>query len=104
MMVRREAIAQVGPIDERYFMYCEELDWCYRMRKVGWQVYVEPASEIIHFGGQSSMQSSAKAEGYLRRSKSLFFAKHHGRASGMLLGSLLAIKHSCKRVRKALRV
>lgn len=102
MMVRREAIAQVGPMDERYFMYCEELDWCYRLCRAGWQVCVEPASEIIHFGGQSSMQTSEKAEAYLRRSKSLFFAKYHGRASGMLLGSLLAIKHGCKRVSRAL--
>lgn len=54
MMVRREVIEQVGGFDDGCFMYAEELDWCYRMKKSGWDVFFTPEAEIIHIGGQSS--------------------------------------------------
>ena len=56
MLVRREAIEQVGTMDEQFFMYGEETDWCYRFRKKGWKVMFAPIGQIIHFGGQSTAQ------------------------------------------------
>ncbi|MBM4309106.1 MAG: glycosyltransferase family 2 protein, partial [Deltaproteobacteria bacterium] len=49
MMVRREAIEQVGLLDEDYFLFLEETDWCYRMKKAGWKVYHVPQADVYHF-------------------------------------------------------
>jgi GT2 family glycosyltransferase len=49
MLVRREAFEDVGGLDEGYFMYAEEVDWCYAMRAKGWQVWYQPAAKVIRF-------------------------------------------------------
>jgi len=50
MLIRREVIDQIGYLDERFFAYQEDADFCYRARQVGWQVYYVPTAQIIHFG------------------------------------------------------
>ncbi|MBI2861924.1 MAG: glycosyltransferase family 2 protein, partial [Chloroflexi bacterium] len=69
MMVRREAIDQVGPLDEGFFMYCEEVDWCFRMRKAGWRNYFLPTAQAIHFGGESTKQRRNEMFVELHRSR-----------------------------------
>ena len=54
MMVRRESIAEVGPLDEGYWLYMEDLDWCRRFTEAGWKVFYEPAGEALHVKGGSS--------------------------------------------------
>jgi hypothetical protein len=54
MMVRREVIDRIGLLDEKYFMYGEDIDWCYRIKRDGWQIRYLPTAEITHFAGQSS--------------------------------------------------
>jgi len=54
LMLRREAIDQVGLLDESYFMYFEDMDYCLRLRKAGWKLYYLPQGEIVHLVGQSS--------------------------------------------------
>ncbi len=54
MIVRREILDQVGLLDDRWFFYAEDLDWCYRIKQAGWKVYYVPETEIIHFKGESS--------------------------------------------------
>ena len=51
LLVRREAIQAVGGMDEGYFMYAEEVDWCMAMKRAGWQVWYQPEAQIIHHGG-----------------------------------------------------
>lgn len=53
MMVRREVVEQIGGLDEGYFIYAEEVDWCYCMRRAGWRVYFTPEAEVIHLGGKA---------------------------------------------------
>jgi GT2 family glycosyltransferase len=53
LLVRREATEQVGLFDERYFMFSEEVDWCYRFRQAGWSVVFFPEAEVVHVGGAS---------------------------------------------------
>jgi len=53
MLVRSEVISEVGMLDEDYFTYFEETDWCYRIRRSGWQIFYYPEAEIVHFGGAS---------------------------------------------------
>lgn len=91
MMVRRTVIEEVGGLDENFFIYGEELDWCYRMRKAGWQVYFTPASEVIHLGGQA-MNSAADRRVVLKYSGQLrFYRKHYGPLSVQALRALLVL-------------
>lgn len=79
MLVRREAIGQVGEMDESFFMYAEEADWCYRFNKAGWKVLFTPDSEIIHLGGQSSGKVRTKMILQLRAGLLQFIRKHHSK-------------------------
>ena len=81
ILVRREAIEQVGVLDESYFMYGEESDWCYRFRKAGWKVLFTPSAQIVHLGGASSAQVKGPMCLQLRASILLFLRKHRGMAS-----------------------
>lgn len=51
MLVRRKALAQIGLLDEGYFLHCEDLDWCFRFRSAGWKVLFVPDVEVLHHGG-----------------------------------------------------
>lgn len=78
MLVRREAIEQVGFMDERFFMYGEETDWCYRFKKAGYKVVYMPFAEIIHLGGESTKQVATRMMLLNKGSKLLFLGKHKG--------------------------
>jgi GT2 family glycosyltransferase len=75
-MVRGETLAQVGSFDERYFMYCEEIDLCRRIIKAGWEIYNVPAAEIVHLVGQSTQQFRDTMFVALWRSRFLMFETH----------------------------
>jgi len=79
VMVRREAIATVGLLDTRFFMYCEEIDWAMRMKTAGWDIYCVPAAEIIHLGAQSTSQIEATSFVNLWRSRCRLYRKHSSR-------------------------
>lgn len=85
LMMRRAALDQVGLLDERFFMYSEELDWCYRAKKKGWKIVYLPTARVIHHEGKSSEQVLPVRHTNFQRSKVLFFEKHHGRVQGELL-------------------
>jgi GT2 family glycosyltransferase len=91
MLVRREAIEQVGVMDERFFMYGEETDWCYRFREKGWKVMFAPVGEIIHFGGQSTAQKPVAMIVQLRLSILKFIKKHNGWPAYLIARFLVAL-------------
>ncbi|MEZ4640042.1 MAG: glycosyltransferase family 2 protein [Caldilineaceae bacterium] len=78
LLVRRTAYEAVGGLDEGYFMYAEEVDWCYTMQQQGWQVWYEPAARVIHLGGGSSQNRRTAREADLYRSRVRFFKKYRG--------------------------
>jgi len=78
MFVRRDAIEQVGLLDETFFMYGEETDWCYRFRQGGWKNLFCPEAQIIHLGGQSSKLVKTEMVYQLRAGILQFVKKHHG--------------------------
>ena len=90
MLVRREAIEQVGVMDEQFFMFGEETDWCYRFKKNGWKVIFAPVGEIIHYGGQSTMQMPMTMTVQLRLSILKFIRKHYGWSSHVIARFLVA--------------
>lgn len=76
MLVRREAIEQIDLMDEGFFMYWEETDWCYRFKQAGWKIMFTPDAQIIHIGGVSSKQVKPKMVLQWRKSMLFFFRKH----------------------------
>jgi len=74
MMVRREAIDQVGPLDERYFFFLEETDWAYRMKGAGWKIRFVPSAQIYHAQGKSAANRT-DARILFYRSRYAFFKK-----------------------------
>jgi GT2 family glycosyltransferase len=90
MLIRREAIEKVGGLDENFFMYAEETDWCYRFRKCGWKVMFAPVGEIIHYGGQSTTQIPVAMIIQLRLSILKFIKKHYGWPSHVVARFLVA--------------
>jgi len=78
MMVRWEAIQQVGLLDESFFMYCEEIDWCFRIRRAGWEVHCVPQAVVVHHEAQSTRQLADQMFVQLWRSRFRLFEKHYG--------------------------
>jgi GT2 family glycosyltransferase len=76
IMVRRQVIEQVGPLDERFFYYWEETEWCLRTAKAGWQVYHAPQAKLWHKGVQRDYQPAPSVTYYNTRNRFLLLAKH----------------------------
>jgi len=91
LLVRGQALRQVGGFDEGFFMYSEELDLCRRIRAAGWTVVFLPEARVVHHEGKSSEQVVAARHIRFQTSKVRYFRKHHGRlASGLLRCFLLS--------------
>jgi N-acetylglucosaminyl-diphospho-decaprenol L-rhamnosyltransferase len=80
LLVRRQAIEQVGLMDASFFMYCEEIDWCLRIKRAGWEIWHVADAPVIHHGAQSTKQFRHRMFVELHRSRARFFAKHRSRA------------------------
>jgi hypothetical protein len=76
MMLRREVIQQTGIFDEQFFMYCEEIDWAWRIHKAGWGVYCVPAAQVVHLAGQSTGQMRPQSSVNLWSSRLRLFEKY----------------------------
>ena len=92
MLVRSRAIKEVGLLDEDYFLFLEETDWCYRMRQKGWQVWFVPDADIYHIQGQSKKQMLVAAKIEYLNSLYKFYRKHYSFASYLLLRIIKPIK------------
>jgi len=78
MMVRRETVEQVGLLDEEYRIYCEEIDWCWRMRRAGWRALCVPTARVVHHAGRSTGQVPVSSFVNLWTSRARLYARHHG--------------------------
>jgi N-acetylglucosaminyl-diphospho-decaprenol L-rhamnosyltransferase len=105
MIVRREAIVQVGLLDETFFMYGEDLDWAFRLKSRGWQVYYNPAVTVLHLKRAAS-RHSAKAQREFCRAMDIFYHKHYAQKTPRWLHWLvvagLGLQSSLVRIRQAL--
>jgi len=91
IMVRREALNDVGLLDENFFMYSEEVDFCRRLQKKGWSLYWVPQAEVVHYGGQSTRQVAGDMFLQLYKGKLQYFRKHQGRGAGLLYKLILLV-------------
>ncbi|MBV9582520.1 MAG: glycosyltransferase family 2 protein [Chloroflexi bacterium] len=77
LLVRRSVIERIGMLDERFFMYGEDLDWCLRARQAGWTVRYEPSIVVQHQHGAASRQRALRTNFYFFRAMDLFYRKHY---------------------------
>lgn len=78
LLLRKAALDEVGLLDESFFIYTEEVDLNYRLKKAGWKNLYVPTSEVVHFGGQSTKQNKTEMFLELYKTKIQFFRKHYG--------------------------
>jgi len=90
LLARRKAVNEVGLLDENFFMYSEDVDWCLRMKQKGWKIYFLPKNKIIHYIRQSSRKGQFDNLSPQRfKSIFYFFKKHYGRKAVLLLKILV---------------
>lgn len=118
LMVRREALQQVGELDERFFMYAEDLDWCKRFVDMGWETAYLKEAEAVHYGGQSSANTPVRFYVEMQKANLAYYLKHRGRlAAGcyaaivfahqllrVARGSVLMLLHPASRAEHTFKV
>lgn len=93
LIARASAIAEVGPMDERFFLYSEETDWCYRFNRAGWGVEHLPVATVVHHCGGGS-DGALKPQ--LTHSKMLFARKHYSRLRAAAMRASLVLGHTLR--------
>ncbi len=101
LIVRAEVIAQIGGLDERFFLYSEETDWCYRARAAGWDVRHLPRMVVTHHNTPTARPELVAQLSY---AKLLFARKHYARAHAVAIRAALALRHGMRAQRHALAV
>ncbi|HEV7663070.1 MAG TPA: glycosyltransferase family 2 protein, partial [Chloroflexota bacterium] len=91
MLIRTAAWQDVGPLDEGYFMYLEEVDWSVRARDRGWQIWHQPAAVAIHHGGQSTRQHADPMFAQLWRSRLRYYQRYSSPTYNRLLHALVRL-------------
>ena len=94
MLARGQAVSEVGLLDERFFMYGEDLDWCCRFREKGWKIYYLPSPAVIHLKGQAGKKQSTRMIRELFRAMELYCRKHYGPGQNFLghLATVIGIR------------
>lgn len=90
LLLRRSILDQIGLLDERYYIYSEEVDLCTRIQRAGWRLYWVPTAAVVHYGGQSTKQVALEMFLHLYRSKVLYFRRHYTRPTVWLYKLILA--------------
>ncbi|HEY0581512.1 MAG TPA: glycosyltransferase family 2 protein [Chloroflexota bacterium] len=91
MLIRRAAWDDVGPLDEGYFMYLEEIDWSMRARLRGWQVWHHPQAVVVHHGGQSTRQQADAMFAQLWRSRLRYYQRFTSPTYSRLLHAIVRL-------------
>ena len=104
LVARRETLDQIGLLDERFFMYCEDVDIAYRAKQAGWKVMYFPGATVVHLRARSSDQNPVPMIIAFHRSMYAFFRKHYAAQSsiltravvplGLILRTLLLVTHN----------
>ena len=94
MMVSVAAIKQVGLLDEAFFFYTEDVDWCKRFYDAGWKIVYLSNVKSIHFGGESTAITPAKYQVIMEKSGLIYWTKHHGKTTVFFYKLLKTIKYS----------
>lgn len=93
LLTRHEIFAAVGGLDEAYFMYSEELDWCRRIKDAGWRIVYLPTAQVVHHVGKSSEQAVTARHINFQRAKLRYFRKYHGGLATAVLRLVLIMNY-----------
>jgi GT2 family glycosyltransferase len=99
LLIRRSAIDRIGPMDEQFFIYAEELDWCFRARRLDLKVYALPGISVTHHEGQSTRQVADDALKLFVETRLRFYRKHKGLGYAGLV-SLVYVAGCFRQLRK----
>jgi len=103
-LVSREAVEEVGLMDENFFLYAEEIEWCYRIRKAGWRIVYLPIKSVLHYG-EGSRDMENKRIHILKRSNLVYTLSKHGfEIQGIVLGVLIFINHLRKIILSKIKI
>ncbi|MBN1936343.1 MAG: glycosyltransferase family 2 protein [Anaerolineae bacterium] len=105
MLFRGEVIAQTGGLDPDYRMYVEEIDWCMRVKRAGWEIFCVPEAEVVHLEGQSTRQVRPQMAVALWTSRYTLFRKHYGPLYRWAVRRLIraGMRGKVRRARQAVR-
>jgi N-acetylglucosaminyl-diphospho-decaprenol L-rhamnosyltransferase len=108
VLVRREVFEQIGLLDEGFFLYFEDVDFCRRARSAGWECWHVPASRVVHLEGQATgmngaEQSVRRMPPYWFAARRRYFVKHHGHLVAWVASLVWALGHASWRVRRRLQ-
>ncbi|HXA53709.1 MAG TPA: glycosyltransferase family 2 protein [Solirubrobacteraceae bacterium] len=101
LIARAEVVAQIGGLDERFFLYSEETDWCYRARAAGWDVRHLPQMAVVHHNTPTARPDLVAQLSY---AKLLFARKHYRRVRAAAIRAALALRHGMRAQRRAFAV
>jgi GT2 family glycosyltransferase len=104
LCIRPAAASQVGLLDERFFLYSEELDWCRRFRAAGWRISYVPGAEVVHLEGASSRLDLAARDRLFQASKIAYAAKWHGPALAAALRLYLIFEYLARGVEETVKL
>lgn len=107
LMVRTEVLERIGLMDESYFLYYEETDFCLRAAKAGWSCHYVPTSRVVHLVGQSSGVTNPgdrakRLPKFWFESRARYLAKHHGWLSAKLIDVAALVGFTCGRIKRRL--
>ena len=98
LMVRQKAAESVGLMDEHYFFYCEEIDWCKRFKKAGWKNVFFPKAEVVHIGQGSASQEPARFKREFVQSNYRYWKKHHNKVERFFYFLIILCRHGIRLV------
>jgi GT2 family glycosyltransferase len=99
MLVPRAVVERVGLLDDAFFIYGEEADWCRRIRKAGWRCVFAPVAQIIHLDGGSKSTAQIRSRMYVQMQKShLIYARKHDGLLGFLVAKSLLVASAVARL------
>jgi GT2 family glycosyltransferase len=77
LLIKRETFNQIGLLDENLYFYNDDLDWCHSARKAGWQVYIVPEAQVMHYGGYSTKKAFSRRHFVAGFTGGLYLCKKH---------------------------
>lgn len=95
-MVRKDALAEVGLLDERFFMYGEDIDWCHRFWEAGWKIVYFPEAKALHYGGASSARAPVRFYVEMQRANLQYWKRYHGRISQAVYLAIIFLHQVCR--------
>jgi GT2 family glycosyltransferase len=102
-MVRREALDEVGLLDEDFFIYGEDLDLCRRFRKAGWDIVFYPGAEAVHLGGASSAGTPVKFYLEMQKADLHYWRKHHGKIGKVSYTAVILLRETIRAAARGLQ-